>query len=115
MKLNVREIKSVAIVDVDGNITIGRGDVALRQLVSELLASGRKQILLNLACVQYMDSAGIGEMVACSKLARERQATIRLLSPSRKVREMLHITRFEELFDTFDEEQTALDSFSEKR
>ena len=66
MKLSVRDVGSVAIIDLDGNITIRRGDIMLRDMVTELLGNGRKQIVLNLAEVGYMDSGGIGEMVACS-------------------------------------------------
>ena len=112
MKLDVRELESVTIVDLDGNLTIGGGDVMLRELTVELLHSDRKQIVLNMAGVDYMDSAGIGEMVACSKLANDRAATVKLLGPTRKVREMLRITRFEELFEIHEDEQAAVASFS---
>ena len=63
MKLDVREQESVTIVDLDGNLTIGGGDVMLRDLTVQLLQSDRKRIVLNMAGVAYMDSAGIGEMV----------------------------------------------------
>jgi anti-sigma B factor antagonist len=112
MKLVVRETEFVTIVDLDGNLTIGGGDKALRELTVQLLDSDRKSILLNMAGVQYMDSAGIGEMVACSKLARERRAEVKLLHPTRKVREMLRITRFEELFEIHEDERAAVASFS---
>lgn len=112
MKLDVREHDTVTIVDLDGNLTIGGGDVMLRDVTVRLLRSDRKQILLNMEGVPYMDSAGIGEMVACSKLARDRDATVKLLRPNHKVREMLRITRFEELFEIHDDEQSALASFS---
>ena len=112
MKLGVREHESVTIVDLDGNLTIGGGDVMLRDVTIQLLQSDRKRIVLNMAGVPYMDSAGIGEMVACSKLARDRAATVKLLRPTHKVREMLRITRFEELFEIHEDEQAALASFS---
>jgi anti-sigma B factor antagonist len=111
MRIDLREIGSVSVVDLDGNLTIGHGDVRLREVFSEILRSDRRHVLLNLRGVQYMDSAGIGELVACSKRARDSNVALKLLHPSAKVREMLEITRFADLFETFDDEQAAMRSF----
>lgn len=111
MNVDLRELDDVCVLDLDGNLTIGRGDVVLREVVGELLRNGCRKMLLNLERVAYMDSAGIGELVACSKRARGESAMLKLLRPTPKVREMLQITRFADLFETFDDEDGALASF----
>ena len=111
MKLNVRQIGQVAVVDLTGKFTVGEGDAVLREGVFKLLQSDRKQILLNLREVPYIDSSGLGEMVACYKGAREKNGTVKLLNPSEKVNELLQITRLEEVFETYRDEETALRSF----
>ena len=111
MKTNVRNIGHVAIVDFAGKITIGEGDVVLRNTVQELLDSGTKHILLNLEKVSYMDSAGIGELVACYKRAKEKEGTVKLLNPSGKVYDLLQLTKLEEVFETYKDEKEALVSF----
>ena len=111
MKATVRKLGRVAVVDIVGKITIGEGDVLLRQKVQELLDAGESRILLNLEKVKYMDSAGIGELVACYKRAKEKEGTVKLLNPSGKVYDLLQLTKLEEVFDTFRDEGEALGSF----
>lgn len=111
MKVSVRDIGHVAVVDLSGKITIGEGDVILRERVHELLDSGNKHILLNLEKVSYMDSAGIGELVACYKRAKEKEGTVKLLNPSGKVYDLLQLTKLEEVFETYRDEKEALVSF----
>jgi anti-sigma B factor antagonist len=111
MKASVRSIGKVAVLDLSGKITIGEGDVVLREKVTELLDAGQRNILLNLEKVGYMDSAGIGELVACYKRAKEKAGTLKLLNPSGKVFDLLQLTKLEEIFDTFNDEKEALVSF----
>lgn len=111
MKANVRHIGHVSVVDFNGKITIGEGDVILRETVQELLDGDRKNILLNLEKVSYMDSAGIGELVACYKRAKEKDGNVKLLNPSGKVYDLLSLTKLEEVFDTFTDEKEALVSY----
>ena len=111
MRVNVRKIGHVDIVDLSGKITIGEGDVVLRDRVQELLDNGSTHILLNLEKVSYMDSAGIGELVACYKRAKEKDGTVKLLNPSGKVYDLLQLTKLEEVFETFRDEKEALVSF----
>ena len=111
MKVNVRQIGKVSIVDLGGKITIGEGDVVMRNTVQELLDTGNQHILLNLEKVSYMDSAGIGELVACYKRAREKAGNVKLLNPSGKVYDLLSLTKLEEVFETFKDEREALVSF----
>ena len=111
MKAKVRQIGSVSVVDLSGKITIGAGDVQLREAVVELLDKGDKSILLNLERVSYMDSAGIGELVACYKRAKERDGVVKLVNPTGKVYDLLQLTKLEEIFDVYRDEKEALVSF----
>lgn len=111
MKATVRQIGPVAVLDLSGKITIGEGDVILRDKVHEILDAGQKNILLNLDKVSYMDSAGIGELVACYKRTKERGGNVKLLKPSGKVSDLLALTKLEEVFETFLDEKEALVSF----
>jgi len=111
MKARVRQVGQVAVVDIDGKITIGEGDMVLRDRVVDLLDKGNHQIVLNLERVTYMDSAGIGELVACYKRAKEKGGTVKLLNPSGKVLDLLTLTKLEEVFETYRQEQEAVGSF----
>ena len=111
MKATVRKLGQVSMVDISGKITIGEGDVLLRQKVNELLDQGETRIVLNLEKVKYMDSAGIGELVACYKRAKEKDGTVKLLNPSGKVYDLLQLTKLEEVFDTYRDELEAIGSF----
>jgi anti-sigma B factor antagonist len=111
MKATIRKLGEVSVVDLNGKITIGEGDVILREKVSELLDAGVTRILLNLEKVKYMDSAGIGELVACYKRAKEKKGNVKLLKPSGKVYDLLQLTKLEEVFDTFNDEREAVSSF----
>ncbi len=111
MKTKVRNIGKVAIVDLSGKITIGEGDIILREEVNKLLEGEQKNILLNLDRVAYMDSAGIGELVACYKRASEAGAQVKLLNPSGRVQDLLSLTKLQEVFDIFADEKEALVSF----
>jgi anti-sigma B factor antagonist len=111
MKATVRQVGKVSVVDLSGKITIGEGDVILRERVTELLEGGNQNILLNLEKVSYMDSAGIGELVACYKRAKEKDGTVKLLNPTGKVFDLLQLTKLEEVFETFKDEREALGSY----
>jgi anti-sigma B factor antagonist len=111
MKATVRDIGKVTVVDLSGKITIGEGDVVLRERVTELLEGGKQNILLNLSKVSYMDSAGIGELVACYKRAKEKSGIVKLLNPSGKVYDLLQLTKLEEVFETYKDEKEALVSY----
>ena len=111
MKATVREIGKVSVLDLSGKITIGEGDVVLRERVTELLETSRLNILLNLGKVSYMDSAGIGELVACYKRAKEKGGIVKLLNPTGKVYDLLQLTKLEEVFEAFADEKEALVSF----
>src|SRR4030095_8237294 len=111
MKTKVRNVGDVAVVDLTGKITIGEGDVVLREEVNKLLESDVKKVLLNLNGVTYMDSAGIGELVACYKRAAEAGARLKLLNPSGRVSDLLSLTKLQQVFDIYKDEKEALVSF----
>jgi len=111
MKTKVRNVGDVAVVDLTGKITIGEGDVVLREEVNKLLETDVKKVLLNLNGVTYMDSAGIGELVACYKRAAEAGARLKLLNPSGRVSDLLSLTKLQQVFDIYNDEKDALVSF----
>jgi anti-sigma B factor antagonist len=111
LKVNTRDAKSVKIIDLSGKITIGKGDLILREAVDQALKEGSAHLLLNLREVSYMDSAGIGELVACYKRVLERKGKMKLVNPAGRARDLLALTKLDEYFDTFQSEQEALASF----
>ncbi len=111
MKVTVRQLGDVAVVDLAGKITLGGGDEALRRKVDELLHEGRLQILLNLKEVSYMDSSGVGGLAACYQEARSRNGTVKLVNPTGRVQDLLRLIRLEDVIELFDSEQEALGSF----
>ncbi|MFQ5718750.1 MAG: STAS domain-containing protein [Acidobacteriota bacterium] len=112
MKATVRQVGNVTVVDLSGKITIGSGDVVLRETVQRLFDEGNRQLLLNLRGVSYMDSAGIGELVACHKRAVEKNGRLKLLNPSGKVYDLLQLTKLDEVFEMHKDEGEALGSFA---
>lgn len=112
MKIRERRVEGVTVVDMNGKLTLGAGDVQLRQVVRGLLDRGEKAILLNMADVSYMDSAGVGELVASYSTAESHQARLKLLNLTSKVRDLLQFTQLITVFDTYDDEREAVSSFS---
>ncbi len=112
MKSAVREVADVRILDLEGKITIGGGDVQLRQLVEESLQNGRTKILLNLKGVTHIDSSGIGEMVGCFTTVARRGGAMKLVNLPAKINDLLQVTQLITVFDVFDNEGEALASFT---
>lgn len=108
---NTREVSGVTIIDISGRITLGAGNVELREHVSKAIDSGSKSILLNLAELSYMDSSAVGTLVGCYTSAQNRGAKLKLLNLTKKITELLAITKLLTVFDTFDEEQKGVESF----
>lgn len=113
LRVNTRTVQGVSILDLSGSITIGVGDITLRESVRQLLDDGVNKILLNMANVSVVDSSGIGELVSSYTMSNNRGARLKLLNVTRKVYDLLMITRLLTVFETFDDEQEALASFSE--
>ncbi len=113
MKITTRKEEEVTILNLDGKLVIGEGDVELRDELLGVLEHGAKKVLLNLQRVRMMDSSGLGELIRCKATANQRQATIKLLHVEDKVQEVLEMTRLIGVFETFDDEIDAIASFRE--
>jgi anti-sigma B factor antagonist len=111
MNITTRNEEGVTILELDGKLTIGIGDVQLRDELVDLLDRGVKKILLNMQKVRTMDSSGLGELVRSKKTATDHGATIKLLHVEDKVHEVLEMTRLIGVFDTFSDEIDAVASF----
>src|SRR5947209_13865707 len=112
MKASTRQVDGVTIVDLSGRITLGEGSVVLRDTVRDLLGKGQKKILLNLGDVSYIDSSGIGELVSAYTTVRNQSGDLRLLNLTKKVHDLLQITKLYTVFDVKDDEMSAVKSFS---
>ena len=111
MKSTNRQVNGVTVVDMSGRITLGEGSVILRETVKDLLAKGHKKILLNLGDVSYIDSSGIGELVSAYTSVRNQGGELKLLKLTKKVHDLLQITKLYTVFDIKDDEATAVQAF----
>lgn len=111
MKWSERRVDDVVIIDLKGKLTLGTGDVQLRQIVRDLLDRDEKKILLNMDGVSYMDSAGVGELVAAYTTANNRDAELKLLNLTSKIRDLLHFTQLISVFETYADEDEGVESF----
>ena len=112
MKVSTRHVDGVTILDLSGRITLGEGSVVLRDAVRDLLAKGDKNILLNLGDVSYIDSSGIGELVSAFTSVKNAGGELKLLNLTKKVHDLLQITKLYTVFDVKDDETTAVGSFT---
>src|SRR5437763_1529835 len=111
MQFKHRAEGDVHVLELSGKITIGEGDVELRRTVHGMIDVGHHKILLSLEKVGFMDSAGIGELVACHKRAVEKGGVIKILKANEKMLDLFAITKLIEIFDLFTDEKEALKSF----
>ena len=111
MKASTRQLNGVTVVDLSGRITLGEGSVILRDSVRELLGKGNKKILLNLGDVNYIDSSGIGELVSAYTTVKNQGGELKLLNLTKKVHDLLQITKLYTVFDVKDDEAAAVKSF----
>jgi anti-anti-sigma factor len=112
MNVNVRQSGDVTILDLKGKITIGSGDVALRNAIQEVMNSGAKKVLINMADVSTIDSSGIGELVSAYTTATNRGARLKLINLPAKVTDILTITQLITVFDVYDSEAEGIASFN---
>jgi anti-sigma B factor antagonist len=112
MKSSTRQVDGITIVDLSGRITLGEGSVVLRDKVRELLGKGQTKILLNMDEVTYIDSSGIGELVSAFTTVRNQGGDLKLLNLTKKVHDLLQITKLYTVFDIKDDEAAAVASFS---
>jgi anti-sigma B factor antagonist len=111
MKSEIRDLGDVRIIELSGKITIGGGDVKIRELISEALAADKQNIVLDLGGVTAIDSSGIGEMVACFTSVKKSGGQLKLMHLSPKITDILQVTQLITVFDIFDDEREALGSF----
>jgi anti-sigma B factor antagonist len=112
MRFSTRKIGNVIVIDVEGQILLGEGDVEIKAAVDDLVKQGHTRILMNLAKVPYLDSAGLGEIIRCFTKLRKNGGHFKLLSPNKRIIDLLSITKLLNVFDCFDNESTAIMSFS---
>jgi len=111
MKATIRQVDSVMVVDISGRITLGEGCAQLRELIRDQLTKGNKRVLLNLADVTYIDSSGIGELVSAYTAVSNQGGQLKLLNLTKKVHDLLQITKLYTVFDIHDDEAKAISSF----
>ncbi len=112
MKVNSRQVNGITIVDLSGRITLGEGSVVLKDTIRDLVSKGQKRILLNLGDVTYIDSSGIGELVSAYTTVKNQGGELKLLNLTKKVHDLLQITKLYTVFDIKDDEGAAVASFA---
>ena len=106
-----RELDGVTVLDLNGRITLGEGSVQIRDAIRDLIAKGQKRILLDLGEVNYIDSSGLGELVSAYTSVKNQGASLKLLKLTRKVHDLLQLTKLYTVFDIYDDEASAIASF----
>ena len=112
LDIKERQAGDVTVLDMNGSIRMGEGSAELRTAIRDLVTGGKKKILLNLAGVKYIDSSGIGELIANYTTVSKDGGQMKLLSLTEKVRDLLVITKLLTVFDSYESEAEALSSFS---
>ncbi len=112
VKLNVRQVGDVSVIDAAGRITLGEGSSTLRDALRDLVAKGHKKVLLNLSEVSYIDSSGIGELVSAYTTVANQGGVLKLLGLTKRVKDLLQITKLYTVFEVHDDEASALRSFT---
>ena len=111
MQIAERETGSVTVLDLSGKITLGEGDNQLKDKLNSLLHQGKKNVLFNLAEVNYVDSAGLGALVMAYTTVTREGGSLKLLNVTRKLQDLLSITKLLTVFETFDSEDEAVRSY----
>lgn len=111
MKYEVLEKGNVTVIKLSGRITLGSGDVKLRDKLVEELEKGKKKIVIDLGEVSFMDSAGLGELVAAYTSAKRHGAQVKLSNLTKKIDDLLDITRLSSVFETYNSTEEAVKSF----
>jgi len=111
LKISQREVDGVTVVALDGRIVLGEESTALREKIKSLLAEGKKKIVLNMAEIKYIDSAGLGTLVAAHLSAKNQGASVRLCHLGKKFHDVMQVTKLLTVFDVYDTEAAAVSSF----
>jgi anti-sigma B factor antagonist len=111
LKTSTRQVEGVTIVDLSGRITLGEASVVVRDVINDLMGKGNKKILLNLVGVNYIDSSGIGVLVSSFSTVRSQGGQLKMVNLSKRIHDLLQITKVYSLFDVKDDEAAAVGSF----
>ena len=111
MEIVERTVNDVTVLDLKGKMTLGEGDELLKDKINSLLAAGKKKLLLNLESVPYIDSAGLGEVVRTYTTVSRQGGSLKLLNLTKRIEDLLSITKLLTVFDTFDSEAEAVNSY----
>ena len=111
MEIVERNVSDVTVLDLKGKMTLGEGDELLKDKINSLLAAGKKKLLLNLEAVPYIDSAGLGEVVRTYTTVSRQGGSLKLLNLTKRIEDLLSITKLLTVFDTYDNEADAVKSF----
>ena len=111
LEASSRQVNGVTVLDMSGRVTLGEGSVVLRDTIRDVLSKGNKKILLNLGDVTYIDSSGIGELVSAFTTVRNQGGELKLLNLTKKVHDLLQITKLYTVFDVKDDEAVAISAF----
>ena len=112
MQIDERIVNDVTILDLKGKMTLGEGDELLKDKINSLMHQNRKRILLNLADVPYIDSAGLGEIVRTYTTVSRQGGQLKLVNLTKRITDLLMITKLLTVFETFESEKDALKSYS---
>ncbi len=112
MDIAERTVSDVTVLDLKGKMTLGEGDELLKDKINSLLANGKKKLVLNLEGVPYIDSAGLGEIVQTYTTVSRQGGSLKLLNLTKRIEDLLSITKLLTVFETFDTEAEAINSFS---
>lgn len=111
LKMSTREVNGIIIIDLSGRLTMGEASAAIRDEVRDQTGQGFRKILLNLADISYIDSAGLGELTASYTSIKNRGGELKLLNLTKRVHDLMQITKLYTVFDVYDDERTAIASF----
>jgi len=112
MEIAERVVQDVTVLDLKGRMTLGEGDELLKDKINSLLANSRKKLILNLEGVPYIDSAGLGEIVRTYTTVSRQGGSLKLLNLTKRIEDLLSITKLLTVFETFDSEDEAIKSFA---
>ena len=111
MNIKERVVESVSVLDLSGKIVLGEGDIQIKERIKDLLSDGQRKILLNLGDISYIDSAGLGALISSYTTTKREGGHLKLVNLTKRVQDLLAITKLITVFDTYENEKEAIDSF----
>ncbi|HSE97592.1 MAG TPA: STAS domain-containing protein [Blastocatellia bacterium] len=112
MDIKERVVEGVSVLDLGGKIVLGEGDLQIKERIRDLLADGQRRILLNLGDVSYIDSAGLGALISGYTTVRREGGQLKLVNLTKRIQDLLAITKLITVFDTYDTEKEAIASYT---